>query len=177
MAKIYNRALLVAGELQKVGTPVVRIITQDKDGKVTRASGATLPTDTDAGYAVGCIFTKTTGVIGATVYINEGSASSCDFNAVAASSSGFTTWDALYDNDQTLVIDSTTLTFSGTHATNDTVTISATGGSGDCLQFSQAGSGSDVKGTSSTWSVSKAGAGTFATLISTSFNLTYNLTL
>src|SRR3990167_546462 len=116
MAKLFNRALQVTGELIKVGTPVVRVITTDKDGMVTLATGASLPTDNDNGYAPGCIFSKTTGQVGATVYINEGSTANCDFNAVAASSSGYTTWDALYANDQTLPITGATITFDGQHA-------------------------------------------------------------
>jgi len=43
--------------------------------------GATVPTDGTAGYAVGCIFIHTDGTVNTTLYINEGSATSCDFNA------------------------------------------------------------------------------------------------
>lgn len=50
-------------------------------GHITRVLGATVPSDATAGYAPGCIFQKTTGTVGATEYINEGSATSCDFNA------------------------------------------------------------------------------------------------
>src|SRR3990167_3526727 len=59
MAKIYNRGLQISGELRKVGTPVVRVFTSDATGNVTRASGATVPTDADKGYATGCILNQT----------------------------------------------------------------------------------------------------------------------
>lgn len=45
-------------------------------------TGATVPTDGTAGYAPGCIFLKNSGNgIGSTMYVNEGSVTSCDFNA------------------------------------------------------------------------------------------------
>lgn len=46
------------------------------------ASGPTVPTDGDAGYAVGCIFQHTDGGDGTALYVNEGTATSCDFNAI-----------------------------------------------------------------------------------------------
>jgi len=48
------------------------------------ASGTTVPTDAAAGYQTGCLFLHTDGSTGTAVYINEGSVTSCDFNAVAA---------------------------------------------------------------------------------------------
>lgn len=51
---------------------------------VTRCSGAAVPTDAGSGFAIGCEFILTTANgIGTTRYMNEGSASSCDFNPVA----------------------------------------------------------------------------------------------
>ena len=44
-------------------------------------SGTTVPSDGAAGYAKGCVFIKTDGGVGTTMYVNEGSATSCDFNA------------------------------------------------------------------------------------------------
>jgi len=46
--------------------------------------GETVPTDGTSGYQPGCIFQKTNGSAGTVFYLNEGTASSCDFNAVAA---------------------------------------------------------------------------------------------
>ena len=45
--------------------------------------GATVPTDTAVGYATGCIFLHTDGAAGTAFYVNEGTAASCTFAAVA----------------------------------------------------------------------------------------------
>jgi hypothetical protein len=82
MPKVLNRALQLGGEDLKIGTPVVTVLEFDSDGNVTRAKGATVPTDADKGYAKGCRFIQTDGTLGTTEYINEGSASSADFNPV-----------------------------------------------------------------------------------------------
>lgn len=57
-------------------------ILQRLDGYINIARGATVPSDATAGYAVGCQFTHTDGGAGDTLYINEGTAASCDFNSV-----------------------------------------------------------------------------------------------
>ena len=78
---------------------------------------------------------------------------------LTAGSGGYTTWDQMYANDKTLTIDSTTLTLAHTTATGDGLTI--TGGAattGSLVQLTQSGSGADITGTSSTWSISSAGA-------------------
>jgi hypothetical protein len=46
------------------------------------AHGKTVPTDGAAGYQTGCLFQKTDGGDGTALYVNEGTAASCDFNAV-----------------------------------------------------------------------------------------------
>lgn len=48
------------------------------------ASGATVPTDGEAGYQTGCLFQHIDGSASTAFYVNEGSVTSCDFNAVAA---------------------------------------------------------------------------------------------
>lgn len=48
------------------------------------ASGATVPADATRGYQTGCIFQHTDGSAGTAFYVNEGTASSCSFQAVAA---------------------------------------------------------------------------------------------
>jgi hypothetical protein len=50
---------------------------------VIRAAGTTVPTDATAGFAPSCIFQKLDGSNNATVYVNEGTVTSCDFNKVA----------------------------------------------------------------------------------------------
>jgi hypothetical protein len=59
----------------------VRAIYTIEDG-ILDAYGNTVPTDETAGYAIGCIFRHTDGGDGTALYVNEGTASSCDFNAI-----------------------------------------------------------------------------------------------
>ncbi len=59
-------------------------------------SGITVPTDTTDGYQTGCVFLKTDGGAGTALYINEGSVTSCDFNALTGGAGG-TTLDSLTD--------------------------------------------------------------------------------
>lgn len=44
-------------------------------------SGTSVPTDGTAGYLPGCMYIKTNGGVGTTLYVNEGTVASCDFNA------------------------------------------------------------------------------------------------
>ncbi len=88
MAKIFNRALLIGGEQKIVGTPSIVVLEYNISSHVSRAQGASVPTDGDAGYAKGCVFVKTGGGVGTTFYINEGSASSADFNVSAGGATG-----------------------------------------------------------------------------------------
>ncbi len=178
MAKVLNRAIAIAGEKIKVGTPVVTVVDQiivSGAYQVSRAFGATLPTNGDKGYAVGCIFWKSSGgAAGATVYINEGTASSCTFNAVTSGAAGgISTWNQLYANGATMTVSGATLNWTLTHATNALLQLTSGGATaGALLTFSNAGSGNDVTGTSSTWSVTAAGAATFATLTVSGATLT-----
>jgi len=48
---------------------------------VYQAGGNTVPTDGTAGYIQGAIFTDFGAGVGTTMYVNEGSDTSCDFNA------------------------------------------------------------------------------------------------
>ena len=57
--------------------PIVQI-----QGKPFIITGPTVPSDATAGYLPGCIFMKSaSNGIGSTMYVNEGSVTSCDFNA------------------------------------------------------------------------------------------------
>lgn len=110
----------------------------------------------DADLAVGRLHYKT----GTGLRWYDGS----NWYTIPTSSGGGTlnTWDEMYTLDKTLTIDSTTLTFALTHATNDGLTITgAAGSAGDCIQITNSGSGNDINGTSDTWQVTKAGAATF----------------
>lgn len=46
------------------------------------AFGKTVPADGSSGYAVGCTFRHVDGTDGTALYVNEGSNTSCDFNAI-----------------------------------------------------------------------------------------------
>lgn len=59
----------------------VRAIYTIEDG-ILIAYGNTVPTDATSGYAVGCIFIHTDGGDATALYVNEGTASSCNFNAI-----------------------------------------------------------------------------------------------
>jgi len=82
------------------------------------------------------------------------------WSSFSGTGSGISTWDELYDTDKAMVIDEATgVTWTKTAAAGDAFTLAGGAAStGDLLQFSNAGSGSDIKGTSDTWSVSSAGA-------------------
>jgi len=106
------------------------------------------PTDTDAtrgGFAIVGDYAK---------YWNGTS-----WVTLESGAGGITTWDGLYDADKTMTIDEATgITWTKTDASGDAFTLA--GGAlatGDLLQFNNSGSGSDVKGTGDTWSISKAG--------------------
>lgn len=127
----------------------VGITTTDQVQLVTRAADPTDSTLANGrfiyktgvgfrGYAEGAWFTVPTSTTG-------GSAGS---------------WETLYTSDKTLTIDSTTLTFAGTHATNAVLTITGAG-TGAALQITNSSTGADVSGTSAAWSVSAAGAAVF----------------
>ena len=44
--------------------------------------GKTVPTDGTSGYETGCLFQHIDGGDGTALYVNEGTVSSCDFNAI-----------------------------------------------------------------------------------------------
>ncbi len=89
-AKTYNLAdhtsfVDVRGEVGvtlTVGTPSVKVLQVDDSGNVRYCTGATVPSNADAGYAQGCIFVNTAGGAGTTLYVNEGSAMSATFRAL-----------------------------------------------------------------------------------------------
>lgn len=73
---------------------------------------------------------------------------------------GVPSWDAIYNNDKTMVVSDATFTIDGTHASNDLLTLTNTGaGTGDMIQITNSGTGKDINGTSGTWSFSKTGQG------------------
>ena len=49
--------------------------------------GTVVPADAGSGYTPGCLFHKVNGTTGAVLYVNNGTLSSCDFNAISTKSS------------------------------------------------------------------------------------------
>jgi hypothetical protein len=58
-----------------------QVILKDDSGLKMWVEGTTVPTDGAAGYRKGCRFVDTDGGVDTTVYHNNGSATSCNFDA------------------------------------------------------------------------------------------------
>lgn len=58
------------------------ILLQKENGDILDAHGDTVPADGTAGYATGCLFRHTDGGDGTALYVNEGTRTSADFNAL-----------------------------------------------------------------------------------------------
>lgn len=59
------------------------VLTRLPNAGILQAAGNTVPADASAGYLPGCLFHHIDGLTGVTVlYVNIGTATSCDFNAL-----------------------------------------------------------------------------------------------
>lgn len=56
---------------------------EDSAGNAMYVTGTTVPTDGTAGYGKGCIFVDTDAAAGSIFFGNEGTATSCDFDAIS----------------------------------------------------------------------------------------------
>jgi len=63
------------------GSSTPKTIYKSDDG-IILAYGTSAPSDASSGYAEGCVFAVVNGSGGATLYVNEGSATSSDFNLI-----------------------------------------------------------------------------------------------
>lgn len=91
--------------------------------------------------------------------------SSIQVVGTAGGGAGAPSWESIFAGDSIFTITpDTTWTVAGNRSTaTNVMTISNIGGgSGALLAFSNSGTGNDILGTSSTWSVTKAGVATFA---------------
>jgi len=77
----HNIAATLAAQQNDLGTTGKALHVPSLGGCML-AWGTTVPTDTTSGYAIGCIFVHTDGGAGTALYVNEGSATSCDFNPI-----------------------------------------------------------------------------------------------
>lgn len=75
----YNavRIVGVAGKPDASTTVTATLTTAGSN--VSRAFGATVPPDGGAGFSTGCYFNMSTGGLGTTAYVNEGTATACLF--------------------------------------------------------------------------------------------------
>jgi len=61
-----------------------KTVLRDDNGYALIVFGTDKPADAATGYATGCLFLHTDGGDNTALYVNEGTASSADFNAVSA---------------------------------------------------------------------------------------------
>lgn len=80
----------LTGSSESVNSVTISTLLVDGDGNILMCTGTTVPTDGSSGYAKGCQFIKTNGSTATTTYINEGSTTSSDFNAIESSASTIT---------------------------------------------------------------------------------------
>ena len=101
--KVFNRAIspkyvATEGELMTLDTTEVRVMAIDNDGYVSKATGTTVPTDNETGFAKGCLFVDTDVAAGTTgVYENVGTTTACNFDTIGSGGGGVTTFVALTD--------------------------------------------------------------------------------
>lgn len=87
VATVVNQLL---GNTETINSQSIIVLEKDSAGYVLRCKGTITVTDAGAGYAKGCVYIKTDGSITTTVFINEGTTTSCDFNAIESSASTVT---------------------------------------------------------------------------------------
>jgi len=92
------------------------------------AMGTTVPADGTAGYEPGCLFQHTDGSTNTALYINEGTSTSCDFNAVSAL--GNVTATAAELNNLDLSAKTETITSAAKTITAGSRVVKITGGTG-----------------------------------------------
>ena len=78
------------GAVATINSQAITVTARNAAGLVTECYGTVTITDAGAGYAKGCRYVKTDGGVATTLFINEGSTSSCDFNAMETSASSVT---------------------------------------------------------------------------------------
>lgn len=88
--KLVAPLMQLTGGNVSINSQTVKVYQRDESGYVLRCSGTVTITDGGAGYAKGCKYVKTDGSVGSTEYTNEGTSSSCDFNALTQTSGDIT---------------------------------------------------------------------------------------
>lgn len=80
MPKVFNRSVKLSGEKRVINGVTIKVLEYDHNGHVIKCSGTSVPTG--AGYAKGCLFIKTDASANILLYVNEGSTTSANFNAL-----------------------------------------------------------------------------------------------
>lgn len=80
--------LNTSGVTAVIGTPSVTVHRLSNSGYVLEASGATVPSNGDAGYDIGATFRKSTGAAGGTLFVNNGSTTSALWQSLGGSGAG-----------------------------------------------------------------------------------------
>jgi hypothetical protein len=76
--------LTIKGRSETPDTTEVTVLMKDASGDILQATGITVPTDAETGYAKGCLFIDTDVAAGTTgLYVNVGTNTSCNFDAVS----------------------------------------------------------------------------------------------
>ena len=87
---IATQVLREVGNVETINSQSIRVLERDYNDDVAECSGTvSFPTDGGSGYAVGCEYIDTDALIGAQLYVNEGTNTSCDFNLVKSITSLF----------------------------------------------------------------------------------------
>lgn len=98
------------GKSQTVNSQTITVLGLNNAGDITSANGTVAVTDGGAGYAKGCLYTKTNATISqSAVFQNIGSSNTCQFVVISVSSGGGVVQS--YSETITMVANRGTLTF------------------------------------------------------------------
>lgn len=91
--------LFTIGSTETPDTTEVVVLDKDSSGDVLKATGTTVPSDAESGFAKGCIFIDTDVVTGTSgTYDNVGTTTSCNFDLIGlGGGTGGNTLDSAYD--------------------------------------------------------------------------------
>lgn len=89
-------------KLQGKTVSSIKVLAYDSAGKILLATGTTVPSDSGAGYAKGCIFIDTdVGAGSQGMYINVGTTAACNFDVITTIGTGDVGTNELADNSVT----------------------------------------------------------------------------
>lgn len=75
--------MMLTGRKRSPGATAVQALMVDSVGNILFATGTTVPSDAEAGYAKGCLFIDTDVADGTSgLYVNVGVTTSCNFDLV-----------------------------------------------------------------------------------------------